>query len=183
MIVFSRNIWEGQLCQWFLFNGYELKSYLRSDHRCFSRYHFGEPDLKLDQQQQQQQQQITAEPLTRPSGRNASGWRSETNRTFPGSILSLTTADAPFVLDVRRGLPSDSTATELNRKGLVLASRFSVPFFFLCATSLKGIVYPRAVKSTPRTGSISPKGAVRSSRLPSFCRRAFITFLYIQREV
>ena len=42
---------------------------------------------------------IIAEPLTRHSGRNASGWRSETNRTFPGSILSLTACDTPFVLD------------------------------------------------------------------------------------
>ena len=122
----------------------------------------------------------------RPSGRNASGWRSETNQTFPGSILSLTAGDTQFVFDVRRGLPSES-ATELNRKGLMLPStRFSDPFssllfsyLFLCANSLKGIVYPRAAKSTPRTGSGSPKDAVRSSRIPSFCMRAFITSLYV----
>ena len=82
---------------------------------------------------------------------------------------------------------SVDTAMELNRKGLMLPSRFSDPFFFLfssfflcvCANSLKGIVYPLAVKSTPHTGSSSPKGAVRSSRLPSLCRRTFITSLDI----
>ena len=75
----------------------------------------------------------------------------------------------------------NQSATELNRKDLMLPSRFSVPFFFLffffffvCANSLKGIVYPLAVKSTPRTGSSSPKGAVRYSRLPSFYRRAVV---------
>ena len=52
-----------------------------------------------------------------------SGWRSETNRTFPGSILLLTVGDTPFVLDVRQGLPSGS-GTELNRKGLMLPSRY-----------------------------------------------------------
>ena len=76
----------------------------------------------------------------------------------------MTAGDKPFVLDVRQGLPSGS-ATELNRKGLMLPSRFSVLFFFLLfANSLMGIVYPPAVKSTPRTGSSSPKGAVRSGK-------------------
>ena len=36
----------------------------------------------------------------------------------PESIMNLTADDTPFVLDVRRGLPSGS-ATELNRKGLI----------------------------------------------------------------
>ena len=82
--------------------------------------------------------QITAEQLTRPPGRNKFGWRSETNQTFPGSILLLTTGNIPFVLDVRQGLPSDF-ATKLNWKGPMLPSRFSegntlssFSFIFVC---------------------------------------------------
>ena len=77
-----------------------------------------------------------------------------------------------LVLDVRRGLSSDS-ATDLNRKGLhkyvpwreYLFYRLFSCLFCVCKQLLKGIVYPLAVKSTPRSGSGSPKGAVRSSRL------------------
>ena len=50
---------------------------------------------------------------------------------------------------------------------------------FMCKQLSKGILYPLAVKSTHRTGSSSLKGAVRSGRLPSFCRCAIITSLYI----
>ena len=55
---------------------------------------------------------------------------------------------------------------------------------FVCKQRLKGgpLVYPLAVQSTPRTGSSSPKGAVRSSRLPSICRRAFITSLHKETQ-
>ena len=50
-------------------------------------------------------------------------------------MLSLTAGNTPFVLDVRRGLPSES-ATELNRKGLMLPSSSQThslfSFLFVC---------------------------------------------------
>ena len=64
--------------------------------------------------------------------------------------------------------------------GSLTPSSFSFLFSFCVQTVFKGYSLPATAsckKHVPRTGSSSPKGAVWSSRLPSFCRRAFTTSL------
>ena len=113
--VVCHNVGGGPLCSWYLFDAWsrgEASSPVRSP---------------------------LSQWRSRPPGPNASGWRSERNRTFPGSVLLLTAGDTPCVLGVRRGLPSDS-ATELNRKGLIcsqLGSLKGIPFSFLFSSCVQ----------------------------------------------
>ena len=69
---------------------------------------------------------IAAEPLTRPLDENASGWRYETNWTFPDPFISIVALLVDALLFSRVVIPIGFTwRKELNRNDLMRPSRFS----------------------------------------------------------